>query len=92
MPNTTSAKKRLRQNEARRTRNRAAMSALRTQIRKVRESIKSGNADESQTEFRSTVKRLDQAAAKRIIHPNRAARIKSRLSAAIKKLKAGAAA
>ena len=68
------------------------MSALRTQIRKVRESIKSGNADESQTEFRSTVKRLDQAAAKRIIHPNRAARIKSRLSAAIKKLKAGAAA
>lgn len=90
MPNTISAKKRLRQDEARRTQNRAAMSALRTQVRKVREAIKSGDLQASQVEFQTATKRLDQAGAKRLIHPNRAARVKSRLSAAIKKLKAAA--
>jgi small subunit ribosomal protein S20 len=90
MPNTSSAKKRLRQNEGRRARNRAAKSTLRTQIRKVREALQSGNVETSQAAYLVTVKSLDQAAAKRIIHPNRAARLKSRLSAAVKKLKAGA--
>ena len=90
MPNTATAKKRLRQNVARRDRNRAAKSALRTQIRKLREAITAGNLEGSQAEFRATAKALDQAAAKKIIHSNRAARLKSRMSAAIKKLKAGA--
>jgi ribosomal protein S20 len=38
------------------------------------------------------VKKLDQAAAKNVLHPNAAARIKSRLSKAIKGLKAKASA
>jgi small subunit ribosomal protein S20 len=87
MPNTASAKKRLRQNEARRARNRAVKSSLRTQLRKVRESLKAGNVEASQADFRVVTKGLDQAAAKGVIHPNRAARLKSRISAAIKKLK-----
>ncbi len=91
MPNTTSAKKRLRQNEVRRTRNRAAKSSLRTEVRKVREALKAENVEASEASFRVAAKHLDQAASKRIIHPNRAARLKSRLTAAIKKLKAGAA-
>jgi small subunit ribosomal protein S20 len=33
-------------------------------------------------------KRLDQAAAKKVIHSNQASRLKSRLSASIKKIKA----
>jgi small subunit ribosomal protein S20 len=90
MPNTATAKKRLRQNVARRDRNRSAKSALRTQIRKLREAITVGNLDTCQSEFRATVKRLDKAAAKKIIHANRAARLKSRMSAAIKKVKSGA--
>jgi small subunit ribosomal protein S20 len=89
MPNTATAKKRLRQNVARRSRNRTAKSALRTQIRKLREALTAGNLEASQKEFQATVKNLDRAAAKNIIHANRAARLKSRLSAAIKKLKAG---
>jgi len=84
MPNSLSSKKRLRQSLDRRTRNRAVRSKIRSQIRKVREAIAAGDAEKCAAEFRLAVKRLDQAASKRILHPNAAARIKSRLSKAIK--------
>ena len=87
MPNTTSAKKRLRQNIVRREQNRAAKSALRTQLRKVREAIASGDTAKAETEFRSAAKNLDQAGSRRIIHPNKASRLKSRLQHAIRKVK-----
>jgi small subunit ribosomal protein S20 len=86
MPNTASAKKRMRQDAVRRARNRSTKSSLRTQLRKVRETIAAKKADESVTEFRTLVKKLDQAAASKVIHPNRAGRTKSRLSRAIKAL------
>ena len=85
MPNTSTAHKRLRQSEKRRARNRARRSALRTQIRKVRAAVLAGKLDEATTEFRVAVKRLDQAAAANLLHNNTASRLKSRLSAAIKK-------
>lgn len=87
MPNIASAKKRLRQNVVRRARNRSARSTLRTQIRKVREAIATGNVEQSETEFSVAVKMLDRAAAHNVIHANAAARTKSRLSKAIKALK-----
>jgi small subunit ribosomal protein S20 len=87
MPNTASAKKRMRQDAVRRTRNRATKSTLRTQLRKVREAITAKDVEKSQTEFRTMVQKLDQAAAHNVIHANRAARTKSRLSHAIKALK-----
>jgi small subunit ribosomal protein S20 len=87
MPNTPSAKKRMRQDAVRRTRNRSTKSALRTQLRKVREAVAAKEVETSQTEFRALVKKLDRAAAHNVIHKNRAARTKSRLSAAIKALK-----
>jgi small subunit ribosomal protein S20 len=87
MPNTASSKKRLRQNVVRRTRNRATKSVLRGLIRKVLESIEAGEVDASEEQFRLTAKRLDKAAANNVIHRNRAARVKSRLSAKIKALK-----
>lgn len=87
MPNTPSAKKRMRQDAVRRARNRSTKSTLRTQLRKVREAIAAKQADTSQAEFKTLVKKLDKAAARKVIHPNRAARTKSRLSAAIKALK-----
>ena len=64
MPNSNSAKKRLRQNTARRLRNRMA-----------------------ETEYRDAAKKLDRAGARNIIHPNKAARTKSRLQQLIKKSK-----
>jgi small subunit ribosomal protein S20 len=88
MPNTSSAKKRMRQDAVRRARNRSTKSGLRTQLRKVREAIKAKKLDESEAEYKTLVIKLDQAARNKVIHTNAAARTKSRISHAIKGLKA----
>lgn len=87
MPNTKSAKKQLRQDEELRARNRSFRSDLRTQCKKVREAIKAADLGQAEIEFRVAVKKLDRAGARRIIHRNAAARLKSRMSAKIKALK-----
>ena len=84
MPNTPSAKKRLRQNDKRRLQNRSAKSSMRTQIRRLREAVQSGDSEKAQTEFQAVQKRIDQAASKKLIHKNAAARTKSRLSKLVK--------
>ena len=61
MPNTKSAKKRLRQSLERRTRNRAVKSAVKTQVRKASETAASAGGEQAQTEFRLAIKKLDQA-------------------------------
>ncbi len=71
MPNSPSAKKRLRQSEKNRVRNRAVKSSLRSKTRKVRETLGAGNVEVATTELRATVKTFDQAAAKGIIHKNK---------------------
>ncbi len=93
MPQTESAKKRLRQDLVRRARNRSARSVLKSAVRKVRDAVAAGDATSGQTHFRVAAKKLDQAVAKGVIHKNVAARTKSRLSAALKnaaKARAGA--
>ena len=87
MPNTPSAKKRLKQNIVRRARNRATKSQLKSLTRKVREAVTAGKLDEAATALRVATKELDQAASAKVIHRNAAARTKSRLSAAIKAAK-----
>ena len=61
---------------------------MRTQVKKVRDAVEAGDAAQGDAELRLAAKKLDQAAAKGIIKPNAAARTKSRLSAAVKKIKA----
>lgn len=85
MPNNANARKAMRQNEKRRLRNRAGRSALKTALKKARAEATSGNAEAAQTAFRTAVKKLDQAAAKKLIHKNTASRLKSRLSQFMKK-------
>jgi small subunit ribosomal protein S20 len=80
MPHTKSAKKSLRQDQKRRDRNRTVKKALRVQIKKFATALKEGTAEQKQTEFVAAVKRLDKAAARRVIHPNAAARKKSQLA------------
>ena len=87
MPNTKSAKKRLKQSIGRRTRNRATKSALKTEVRKVRAAVVAGDVEKGTTELRIATKKLDQAAAHGVIHRNAAARTKSRLSKALKAAK-----
>jgi small subunit ribosomal protein S20 len=92
MPNTKSAKKRLRQSGARRLQNRSIKSAMRTQIRRVREAAKAGDLEKAEQEYRMVATQVDRAGAKRVIHPNKAARVKSRLQHLIRKAKQGTAA
>ena len=87
MPTTKSGKKRLRQSLERRAANRAVKSAVKTQVRKVREAVDVGDVTKAEAELRLAAKRLDRAGIKRVIHPNAAARTKSRLSHLIKAAK-----
>ena len=80
MPTTKSAKKQLRKSLERRAQNRAVKSSIKTQVRKVRAAVEAGDLAKAQTEFRLAAKKLDRAGAKRVIHPNAAARTKSRLA------------
>lgn len=92
MPNTDNAKKALRQSAKRRLLNRSNRSALRTTLKKVRALAASGDKEAAETAFRYATKRLDQAAAKNLIHRNAAARTKSRLSKLLQKIEQPASA
>jgi small subunit ribosomal protein S20 len=92
MPHTKSAKKRLRQNEQRRLRNRATKSTIKTQIKKVLASAQGGTLEDLQKQYNLAAKKLDRAAAKRVIHPNLAARKKSQLARLLNQKKAAPAA
>ncbi len=82
MPNIKSAKKRVLVTEAKTMQRKIANSALKTQIKKANTAIEE-NAENKAEVVRVTVKRIDQAAAKGILHKNTAARKKSAL---VKKL------
>ena len=87
MPTTKSAGKRLRQSIERQKRNRTVKSSVKTQIRKVREAADAGDVQKAETEYREAAKKLDRAGARGVVHPNKAARTKSRLQHLIKKTK-----
>jgi small subunit ribosomal protein S20 len=80
MPHTESARKRLRQNEKRRRRNRTWVKQVKRQTRAVADALKTGDSAKAGTELVAASKQLDKAAAKGVIHKNKAARLKSRLA------------
>ena len=79
MPHPAQAKKRHRQSLRRGERNGARRSAVRTAIRRARELVEAGKQEEAETAVREASAILDRAANKGILHPNNAARRKSRL-------------
>ncbi len=78
MPRSKSVLKRQRQTEARRQRNKAVRSELRTREKRVKSAGE--GAGDPVAEYRQLQRDLDKAAAKGIIHPNKAARKKARLA------------
>ena len=86
MANTLQAKKRARQAEAHRQRNASMRSMLRTCIKKVYNAIETGNVAEAEHAFKAAVPVIDRMATKGIIHRNKAARHKSRLTIHIRKI------
>jgi small subunit ribosomal protein S20 len=81
MPHSASAKKRHKQNLRNRERNRAAKSELKSHVRKVLSAIDAGDATQARDALRTLASTADKAAASKKIHRNKAARMKSRLSA-----------
>jgi small subunit ribosomal protein S20 len=86
MANTIQARKRARQAIKSRARNFSQRSELRTAIKSVRKAIAAGDKTAAQKVLSESMGTIDSIADKKIIHKNKAARHKSRLSAAIKAL------
>jgi len=76
VPKIKSAKKRMRQTRARTAQNRSQRSQLRTAIKRVRQAA---DAESKAKAFAQAEKVIDRAGRKRLLHPNTAARLKSRL-------------
>jgi small subunit ribosomal protein S20 len=80
MPNTKSAIKRVRIEQKRRLRNRAVKSSVKTYIGKAQRAIAAQPTEETTVAaVRQALSQLDRAATKGVLHPNNAARRKSRL-------------
>jgi small subunit ribosomal protein S20 len=84
MPRHKSAVKRARQSVRRAIRNKAAITRMKTLIKKVRTAKVKDDATKA---LRIAVKYLDEIAAKRVIHPNKASNQKSRLTKFVNAMK-----
>ena len=75
-----SAEKRIRQSEKRRVRNKAALSSMKTLVKKFKAAIEAHNPDGAKKFLAKVVPFVDKTASKGIIHKKRASRIVSRLT------------
>ncbi len=91
MPHTRSAKKQLRKAEKRRLHNRAVKRTIKTEVKKFTELAAGANLDDLRKQFVVACKTVDKAAAKRIVHPNLAARKKSQMAKLLHRKATGAA-
>ncbi|MEO6967060.1 MAG: 30S ribosomal protein S20 [Rhodanobacteraceae bacterium] len=86
MANIKSAKKRARQSVVRRMRNASQRSMLRSSIRRVLKAIEANDKAGAEAAYKSAEPVMDHYAHHGLIHKNKAARHKSRLSARIQAL------
>ena len=87
--NTKSAEKAARQAEKHRARNVALRSRMRTAVRNVTTAISGGDKEAAKSSYQKAVPVIDSLVSKQIIHRNKAARHKSRLSARIRAMQCG---
>jgi len=79
LPNTRSARKQVRVSARKRLRNKSIQSLCKTNITKAERLIFSGELASAQEAAVAAISSLDRATEKGVIHPNNAARRKSRL-------------
>lgn len=91
MAHSLSAKKRVRQNLKRRSRNRARKEMIKDQVKAFSSAVTGGDFAKAETELRKVTQRLDRVAVKGTIHKNTAARKRSRLTRQLNAAKAKAA-
>ncbi len=85
MPVIKSAIKRNKQAAVRNLRNQAVKTAIRKDVRAVTDAMAAGEAKKVVELFRAAASEIDRGVKKGVLHPNTAARKKSRLNALIKK-------
>ena len=88
MAHSISAKKRVRQNEKRRTVNRARKSQVKTLTKRFDEALTTGDTELASVELKTLCRKLDKTAATSTMHKKTAARNKSRLTKRLNALQA----
>lgn len=83
MPTIKSAEKRLRQSRKRHERNKAVRSGIRTRLRRIQTL---DDPEVAREELKELYAQLDRAAAKGVLHPNKAARKKSQAASHVESL------
>ncbi|MEH0147314.1 30S ribosomal protein S20 [Corynebacterium sp. Q4381] len=86
MANIKQQKKRNLTNEKARIRNKSIRSATRTEIRKFREAVESGDKAAAEAQLRVASRKLDKAVTKGVFHRNSAANKKSNMARALNKM------
>lgn len=86
MPNTSSAKKAMRQSRRRQAINLRTKSKYKSAVKETRKQIVGSDAKAAQEALKTAMSALDKAVKKNVIHKNTASRRKSRLAKAISKL------
>ncbi len=86
MANSAQARKRARQAVKHRAHNMALRSRMRTYVKRAHAAIESGDKEKAAAAYVEVQSVLDSSVGKGLIHANKAARQKSRMSARIKAL------
>lgn len=66
--------------------NRMVMSSVRTQVKQFNAAVEAGEGDQAKALYTKTVSKVDQAAAKGVIHKNAANRKKAQLATSLAKV------
>ena len=85
MANLSSAKKAIRQTKTRTLRNQKIKKVMKEHIKEVRSLIEDGKFDEAKEKMSITMKKIDKAAKRNVIHKKTASRYKSRLAQRLNK-------
>jgi small subunit ribosomal protein S20 len=80
MPNIKSAKKRMRSNAKKADVNTLVKGSMKTAIKKFEVAAKAGNKEEASNNLNIAYQRIDKAVVSGLVHKNKAARLKSRLT------------
>ena len=92
MPNSESAKKRVRQDVHRRARNNWRKRRIKTQVKTFLKAVQAQDVESAETEYRKACSLLDRIACTSTLHRNTAARRKSRLARRLNLMKQAATA
>lgn len=87
MPNIKSAKKRVKTDAIKKERNKDKVASMRTAIKKVKLASKQGDAKLAEESLKVANKKIDKAVKSGLVHKNKAARDKSKLTKTVNNIK-----